>query len=378
MHKPVVKILIIFVLASNVLQVLGQDSPGEKGINDILEPIRQKHKLPALTGAIVTSKDLNAIGAVGVRKTGIDIPVTLKDKWHLGSDTKAMTAMLIGALVEQGKLKWETTLEEVFPGIATSLHPKLRKVTIIHLLSHRAGLIANFNWQMVPVTGTIQDQRRAVLKMAASAKPLSDPGSKYNYSNLGYVIAGAMAEKVTNTSWEDLITKTIFEPLGMKSVGFGGTGTPGKIDQPWGHGSKGKPVSGNGPKMDNPLVIGPAGTVHCILEDWSKFVIDQLRGARGEPALLQPETYTKLHTPPFGGNYSLGWLVTQRNWGGGTVLTHAGSNTMNFAVVWLAPQRDLAVLVCTNQGGSAAQKACDEAAGELIELHFKDKKGASR
>ncbi len=374
MHKPIVKILIIFILASNIPQVLGQDSPGEKEINDILEPIRQKHKLPALTGAIVTSKDLKAIGAVGVRKTGMDIPVTLKDKWHLGSDTKAMTAMLIGALVEQGKLKWETTLEEVFPGIATSLHPKLRKVTIIHLLSHRAGLIANILWLAVPVTGTIQDQRRTVLKMAASAKLLSDPGSKYDYSNLGYVIAGAMAEKVTNTSWEDLITKTIFEPLGMKSVGFGGTGTPGKIDQPWGHGPKGKPVSGNGPKMDNPLVLGPAGTVHCTLEDWSKFVIDQLRGARGEPALLQPETYTKLHTPPFDGNYSLGWLVTERDWSGGTVLTHAGSNTMNFAVVWLAPQRDFAVLVCTNQGGPAAQKACDEAAGELIKLHLKDKK----
>jgi hypothetical protein len=48
------------------------------------------------------------------------------------------------------------------------------------------------------------------------------------------------------------------------------------------------------------------------------------------------------------------------------VLTHAGSNTMNYAVVWMAPKRDFAALVCTNQGGDAAAKACDEAAGALI------------
>jgi len=115
--------------------------------------------VPALARAIVTTKELQTIGVVGVRKSGTDIPVTLEDKWHLISNTKAMTAMLIGALVEQSKLKWETTLEEVFPDIATSLQPELRKVTPLHLLSHQAGLIANIFWETIPKTGTIQDQR---------------------------------------------------------------------------------------------------------------------------------------------------------------------------------------------------------------------------
>jgi CubicO group peptidase (beta-lactamase class C family) len=373
MYRSFIKTLIAISITFNVLQVWGQNTQLEKEINNLLLPILQKNNLPSLAGGIVTIDSFVASGAVGVRKAGTNIPVTLNDKWHLGSDTKAMTAMLIGALVEQGKLKWETTIEEVFPEYATSLQSELRKVTLLHLLSHRAGLVGNINWGLVPKIGTILEQRQVVLKMAAATKLLSDPGSKYNYSNLGYVIAGAMAEKVTNTSWENLITKTIFEPLGMKSVGFGGTGTPGEIDQPWGHKANGKPVSGNGPQMDNPSVIGPAGTVHCTLKDWSKFIIDQLRGAKGDTALLQPETYKKLHTPLFGGNYSLGWLITQRDWGGGTVLTHAGSNNMNYALVWMAPNRNFAVLICTNQGGSSAQKACDEAAGKLIEFHLKNK-----
>ena len=63
--------------------------------------------------------------------------------------------------------------------------------------------------------------------------------------------------------------------------------------------------------------------------------------------------------------------MTQRGWAGGTALTHAGSNTMNFCVVWMAPLKDFAVLVCTNQGGPAAAKATDDAAAALIRNYLK-------
>lgn len=360
---------------SVVAHVWGQASTGEERIRDRLEPIRQKHQMPALAGAIVTSEGLVAIGAVGVRKAGTEVPVTVDDQWHIGSDTKAMTATLIGVLVEQGQLQWETSLEQIFPDLADSMPPALKKVTLLHLLAHRAGLPANLSggWWQVPRDGTTREQRLAAVKMALSEKLDSEPGEKYGYSNLGYVIAGAMAERAADATWEDLITRLVFEPLGMKSVGFGGTGTPGQIDQPWGHGADGQPAGSNGPAVDNPPVLGPAGRVHCSLADWAKFIADQLRGARGEKALLKPETYQKLHTPPFGGDYALGWLVTQRDWGGGTVLTHAGSNTMNFAVVWMAPLRDFAVLAVTNQGGDEAAQACDEVAAALIGLHLEER-----
>ncbi len=160
----------------------------------------------------------------------------------------------------------------------------------------------------------------------------------------------------------------VFGPLGMTSVGFGGTGTPGQVDQPWGHATDGKPVTGNGPAMDNPPVLSPAGRVHCTIQDWARFIADQLRGARGEPALLKPESYKTLQTPPFGGDYALGWIVVERSWGGGTVLNHGGDNTMNFANVWVAPRHDFAALVCVNQSGDSAFEATDEALGELIDL----------
>lgn len=349
----------------------GQNEPPLRKVDDLLAPIMQKHKVPALAGAVLTGRGLEAIGAVGVRKAGTDIAVTAEDLWHIGSNTKAMTATLIGRLLEQGKLKWETTIEDVFPDLATEWPPAFKKLTLLHLLSHWAGLPPNLLWAVLPRIGSIREQRLAALKLAASARLLSEPGTKYFYSNLGYVIAGTMAEAVADSSWEEMMKKMIFEPLGMKNVGFGGVGTPGKIDQPWGHTVDGKPASGNGPEMDNPPVVGPAGRVHCSLEDWALFIADQLRGARGEKALLKPETYQRLHAPPFGGNYALGWGVAEREWGGGAVLTHSGSNAMNMAVVWMAPNRDFAVVLVTNQGGEEAYKACNEAASALIRLHQK-------
>ena len=196
------------------------------------------------------------------------------------------------------------------------------------------------------------------------------PGEKFIYSNAGYAIAGAIAERAANTPWQKLISKVLFEPLGMKSAGFGAMGTPGKIDQPYQHvlkDGKLQPI-GPGQMSDNPVVIGPAGRVHSSMADWAKFVAAHLSGPRGRecPIRLKRETWRALHAAPFDGNYAMGWSVAARDWGGGTVLTHAGSNPMSYSVIWPAPKRGFAGRVATNQGGGTAPKACDEAAAALI------------
>jgi CubicO group peptidase (beta-lactamase class C family) len=211
----------------------------------------------------------------------------------------------------------------------------------------------------------VRRQREAAVRLALTRRDIT-VGAKLEYSNFGYVIAGAMAERIENSSWEELITRFVFRPLMMVRVGFGGTGKRGTIDQPWPHDERGKPV-GTGPEVDNPAYIGPAGTVHGTLGDWAKFVTDQLRGARGQSGLLRQGTYRRLHTPPFGGVSALRWSARESD--GVTVLGHTGSNGWNVAVVWIAPLRDLATLVVTNQGGEAANTAANEASTALRELH---------
>ncbi len=341
---------------------------GDTNVTKLLAPIRQKHNVPAMAAVLLTSEGIQFVGVVGVRKRGTETPVTLDDLWHLGSDGKAMTSTLIARLVEQGKLKWDVTLAEIFPALAPQMHPDFQKVTLLQLLSHRAGLPPNLK-----LASYLGDDAAALRLRAAheelAKKPQHPPGGHYEYSNLGYIIAGAVVEKVTGQSWERAISREVFEPLQMKTAGFGGTGTPGQLDQPWPHTADGQPTVENGPAMDNPPVMGPAGRIYCSIQDWAKFVQDQLRGARGESALLKPATYQTLHTPPFGGDYALGWITAQRGWGGGKVLNHGGDNTMNCANVWIAPQRDFAIFVCVNQSGDTAFKATDEAVGALIKLH---------
>ena len=340
----------------------------DKAITSALEPIRQKSGVPAIAAAVVTSAGIEFIGAVGVRKRGTEIPVTLDERWHLGSDTKAMTSTLIAKLVEQSKLKWDITMAEAFPNLAPQMHADFQKVTLLQLLSHRAGLPPNL--QLVKYIGDdVMALRLRAVREELAKKPKTPPGKTYTYSNLGYIIAGAVVEKVTGKSWEQLMRSEIFEPLQMNSAGFGGTGTPGKVDQPWPHTGDGKPTAENGPDMDNLPVMGPAGRVHCSLQDWAKFIQDQLRGDRGESALLKPEAYQTLHKVHFGGDYALGWMVTERSWGGGKVLNHAGDNTMNFANAWIAPKRDFAIIACVNQSGKAAFAATDDAIVALMKLH---------
>ena len=169
------------------------------------------------------------------------------------------------------------------------------------------------------------------------------------------------------------MARRLFQPLGMKRAGFGSMGTPGKIDQPWQHTAKGKPVE-PGPNSDNPPVMGPAGTVHASLPDWAKFIADQLKGNRGRRGLLKPESYRVLHSAPYKDRFYTvgGWGGSLKGprAGGGLVLAHDGSNTMNYAVAWLAPAKDFAVLVATNQGGTDAKKACHEATDQLIERYL--------
>jgi CubicO group peptidase (beta-lactamase class C family) len=377
------------VRTSNVLPSSPANDP--ENLNALLEPIRQKYDLPALAGAIVTSKGLSAVGAVGVRKYGTDTPVTVNDQFHLGSDTKAMTATLLATLVEEGKLSWNTSLEQVFPELASKMDPAYRKVTLEQLLSHRAGF-TDESWpkgksfeDMYKLPGSPREQRAAYVAMVLSEPPVNKPDSTFLYSNRSYAVAGAMAERVANDSWETLMQKRIFDPLDMQTCGFGAMGTPGKtdpkqtdpkqIDQPWQHTLilLGHRAIEPGPQSDNPPVIGPAGTVHCSIIDWGKFVTAHLRGEQGEAGILKPETFKRLHTPSFGGDYAFGWLVADRSWAGGRAFNHAGSNTMNFAIVWMAPAKDFAVLIATNQAGGETFNACDAAASALI-LHFTQRK----
>ena len=238
-------------------------------LSALLQPLLAKHKLPGMVAALVEGDRVVAIGAVGVRKIGSPDPFTVDDQVHLGSDTKAMTALLIGQLIEQKTLAFDTPMAEIFPELAAGMNPAMAKVTVGQLLNHTGGLPHDLNWLTLG-GASLKEQRLAAVKTALAAAPLSPPGTKDGYSNAGYVLLGAILEKKTGLAWEELIAERIFKPLHMTSAGFGPPGTPGKIDQPWGHAMRLKILLPM--QFDNPQVMRPAGGVHCSIDDWAHFV----------------------------------------------------------------------------------------------------------
>jgi len=353
-----------------------------KNIEPLLEEIRAKHNVPALAASTIHDGSIINYAAVGVRKLGSDVKVTAWDKFHIGSCTKAMTVTLLAIFVEQGKLQWSSTLAEIFPELVSQMHPGYRKVTLLHLVAHRGG-VPNETWpkgmsflDVHRLPGPPRKARLEYVRRKLKDAPEAEPGEKFIYSNAGYTVLGVACEKVADAAYEDLMREHIFGPLGMGSAGFGAMGTPGKTDQPWQHrveNGKAIPLE-PGPLIDNPPAIAPAGTVHCSIGDWAKFVQAHLRGARDQVTPLPIANWPRLHTPALGGTYAGGWGALHREWGGGRVYTHAGSNNMNYAVVWMAPHRNFAVVVATNQAGKVAPKACDDVAAAIIRKYLPEEK----
>jgi len=343
----------------------GADSP--RDLAPMLQPLIKKYQLPGAVGAIIHGDKLVAIGSVGVRKWGNTARFLTTDRIHLGSDTKAMTAVLIGQLIDKKHISLDSNMTELFPDLAKRMNPKMAKNTVRNLLDHNAGFPHDLDWWSLDATKlSLPKQRRRAVEQALSVPPTT-PIGQFSYSNVSYVVLGAIVEAKTGKSWEEIIKRNLFQPLKMETAGFGPPGTAGKVDQPWGHilqNGKLKPV-----QTDNAPVLGPAGRVHCSITDWSKFVAESMQSARGHPTLVSAETFKKMSMPMPGQDYAGGWIVTDRDWAGGLAMTHSGSNTTWYCTVWIAPKNNFAVMLATNFGGDKVDSAVDEGIGSLIEFN---------
>jgi CubicO group peptidase (beta-lactamase class C family) len=366
MAKAVVRLVV--VLAAVCASRVALAAPAS--LDDVLRPYLDRYGLPALAAAVVRDGKVVAAGAVGTRRLGTARPVTIDDRFHIGSDTKAMTALLAAMLVEEGVLRWDSTVAEIFPELAAGMDAKRRGVTLAQLLSHTSGeaadsaaLIAVMN-QAMAQDGNLNEMRLWLIREWGKQPLAHPPGQSFTYANMNYVFAGAMIERVTGRTWDELISERVFAPLALSSAGLGNQATLGRVDAPLGHAlvdGKTKAFL-SGPNGDNPPIIGPAGIAHMSVLDFARWAAWNAGEGKRGPALVRAETLKKLHTPviaipdkpdaapgtPRGGRYGLGWGQVEVAWAPEPLLTHNGSNGMNLAAIWLEPSRDAAMVLLTN------------------------------
>ena len=336
----------------------------QTSLSAILEEVVADNNLPSLAAAIISEDGIVDKAAHGVRKDGEDTPVSDQDKFHLGSCTKAMTAVLTAMLIDDGLISWNTTIQDVFPDLSDIIHPDFHQVDVYELLTHTSGIAPNsLNMWAHAELDTIA--RRLKIIIENIEQPAPHKRGEFLYANLGYMMVGCMLEKITGKTWEALMQERVFSPLDMNSAGFGPPSTSGELDQPWGHSDPYGTNNWSPVQFDNPESLGPAGSVHCNIEDWGKFISFQL--LQKDNSLLSQVQRDKL-LQVNKENYAPGWRIVDRPWAEGKAITHAGSNTMNFALAWVAPNIDRAYLVLTNSFAPSTPKICDEVVVGFLKL----------
>jgi D-alanyl-D-alanine carboxypeptidase len=348
-------------------------------LSEALSRQQAEDHVPGLVAIATRSGSIIESAASGIERIGYNSPVAVNDRFHLGSNTKAMTATLMAILVEQGKLSWSTRIPDTFPDWTQEMNAAYRDVTLTDLLSHRAGIpeYSNFSYlftddpihrddgsqhseedrrdwaEMTSLRGAPMEARRQFAGNVLRRSPSVPSHSRFLYSNAGYAIAAAMAERVTGKSWEQLMQDLLFTPLGIQAL----YDWPAVDDphQPWGHfqlKSILQPHDPRGP-YHLPSCLAPAGGISMSAPDYAKFLQLHLQGLMGHDGLLKADTIRILHSWPAASDprqpsYAYGWALIPYE--GEPSSWHEGSAGTFYTGVALLPRRNLAVAVLANVG----------------------------
>ncbi|MEW6024422.1 MAG: serine hydrolase domain-containing protein [Pseudomonadota bacterium] len=363
--------MLIRTIAAVAAFALAATSPvfASDNLDTIVTTAMAGSKVPALGVVVMRDGKITEQAVRGVKRIDQPAPVGGDDVWLIGSTGKVMTVAMVARLVERGVLSWDAPLEAMLPDLAQEIRPEYRKLTLVQLLSHQAGLPRDLQdlgsaQQLFTEAQPFPRQRLSYIEKALKDKPDAAPGTAFGYSNTGFLVAAVIAERATGESYENLMQKEVFQPLGMRNVGFGNTND----GQNRGH-QGGKPMLTMRTFDDGaPPMFGPAGFLHMSLGDWARFNLDQLAGSKGQGKLLTPASYRLMQTAQPGRPAGLDWGVQASIAGRqGPVLVHQGSDGNWLAMAVLFPEQGSGVLAVANAGPDmGADKVLTTVLGSLF------------
>lgn len=384
MQRFLSRIRAFVVLILGVLSAHSGAAAEPVDVSATLAAIVARRDIPGMTAVVLRGDQIIAQGAAGVRKKDATAPVLLADKFGIASNVKPMSAVLLAMLIEEGQLRWDSTLGEVFGATLRGMKPGWYPVTLRQVMDHRSGLASDPMGLLLArtmfSTASPMRQRLDLAEHLLARAPHFPADTELAYTSSAYVILAAAMEQTTGRAWEDLMRERLFGPLGMASVGIGPPASPHQLDQPWGHGFRfHAPIFGWG-RSDTPLdpasifasvprSVAPAGVVHMSAPDWAKFAALVLRGHPANPerhvALLNSESFERLYETdargevPKGwgdGRYSANWIVTTQPWAKGNrtgdvgrVLWNQGDDTRWHSTAYLLPELNFAVVLVCNR-----------------------------
>jgi CubicO group peptidase (beta-lactamase class C family) len=317
-------------------------------------------KVPGVGIAIVRNDSVIYAKGYGVRELGKPDPVTERTLFAIGSASKAFTSASVAMLVDDGKLRWDDAATKYLPGFQLYDPYATRELSIRDILSHRSGLArGDLLWY-----GSELD-RDEILRRVRFLQPSWSFRSQFGYQNLMYLAAGQIVARVANTTWDDFVTRRIFQPLGMTSSNTSTRALAGRPDVASPHTEIDDTVHViPWRNIDN---IAPAGSINSNVVDMAQWVRLQLgKGKYNGRQLISSAQVDEMHSPHTiirqdatwrmlypGVNffeYGMGWFL--QDYRGKKVVQHGGNIDGMSALVTMIPEDNFGMVILTNMNGS--------------------------
>ncbi len=272
--------------------------------------------------------------------------VTATTPFMIGSLSKSITAMAVMQLVDAGRVALDAPVRRYVPGFAVADEMDSDRITIRELLDHTSGLPTSAGVAPLSQPVTTLDRRVGDL---ATVGLVSEPGSRYVYSNANYLVLGRLVETVSGQSFGDYVQAHIFTPLEMTHASTDrATAIANGLTQAhrlW------FGLAPTRAPLDRPDLV-PAGFIAASADDLGRFLIAQLDGGRyAGQAVVSSAAVEAMHagTVPTGladERSGMGWVTSTLD--GEPILAHAGSTTDMAAIQVLIPGRNLGVAILFN------------------------------
>jgi D-alanyl-D-alanine carboxypeptidase len=370
MNRTTRLIAIASILAGHALAVAAQTEPSldpktKAAVDAAAGDVLAASKVPSASIAVVQNGRLVYARAYGDARLEPRTPATAEMRYSIGSISKQFTATAILMLAEEGKLSLDDPVGRFLPDLA-----RAKDVRIRQLLSHTSGYRDYWPQDYVPPFMRQPATAEQILTRWAKQPLDFEPGSQYQYSNTGYVAAGAIVEKASGTPLLEFLTKRIFAPLGMKSVTDVDRGRLTESD-PTGYVRYGLGPLRAAPK-EGPGWLFAAGELAMTPSDLAKWNVSII-----ERRLLKPASYAEMSrevmlTNGVGAGYGLGLDVGLVS--GHRQLSHGGEVSGFVSSNLVFPDDRSAVTVLTNQD---ANDAAATLSGKIARFLFESRDGAS-
>lgn len=356
--------------SSNVVEQKDETSfTGDGNIEKLISSTLEKYDIPAMAVLTVNKDIIVEEAVVGKKVYAQDESVEESDLWNIGSVTKSMTSTLAAIMVDKGFLTWETTIQEIFPEFSNDMQEQYKNATLIELLSHTSGLPDDSDelWEEYVDEEDDLITQRYEFSYEALAYESEYLKGAYLYSNINYVVAAAILEKVSGISFENLIKTYLFEALSMANTQVGTDNLDSNVQ---GH------VYENGQitlkeisRIDNEnvAIVAPAGSqTYVSIGDMAKYLQVHLKGKlQKETNLMSIENFNILHKKNISVDsdlgYALGWF-TESDYG----LQHSGSNGRWYSLAFINSQKGYAYFVTINAYKAGVEQAVYEMMQTLV------------